>query len=422
MGHFVPQTRLDNNFFSELDIAADSQWIADRTGIQTRYSVLDRTDIHLLRQGTTDYIRLMHAGKVMSIAAMANQTWAVMRERLPRTGGPPRLDLLISGTSIPDWGAPANACMIARELGVNCTAFDVNAACSSFVVGVHVLRSMLMSGSGRCGAVFTCERLSMCLNYAEYSNCVLLGDGAAGAVFEVAPSTPQGLELLDTIIASDPSGANLVTIPVGGMFAQHGRAVQKFAITKTVEITEALLQRNGLTARDIRYFISHQANLRMLTSVVSRLGLHPEQHLYNVDSHGNRGAAGAPMVMSMHWDRFAPGDLIVMAVVGAGLTWGAALFRCLYSAGGGKQISPGWMIRMDSTGVASPLSRILLDPDLQRMSSPVVRALFALSYLCKSSRYVWSSQTTPRRKWTSSHTSMAPSSSQCARTSTCFVR
>ena len=110
-----------------------------------------------------------------------------------------------------------------------------------------------------------------------------------------------------------------VTIPVGGMFAQHGRAVQKFAITKTVDITEALLRRNGLTAREMRYFISHQANLRMLTSVVSRLGLHPEQHLYNVDSHGNQGAAGAPMVMSMHWERFAPGDLIVMAVVGAGL-------------------------------------------------------------------------------------------------------
>jgi 3-oxoacyl-[acyl-carrier-protein] synthase-3 len=105
---------------------------------------------------------------------------------------------------------------------------------------------------------------------------VLFGDGAAGAVFEVAPSPPRGLELLDTMVESDPSGAHLVTIPVGGMFAQHGRAVQKFTVTKTVDITEALLQRNGLTARDIRYFISHQANLRMLTSVVSRLGLQPE--------------------------------------------------------------------------------------------------------------------------------------------------
>lgn len=252
-----------------------------------------------------------------------------MRHRLRKTGGQPHPDVLISGMTIPEWGAPANACMIARELGVNCTAFDVNAACSSFVVGVHVLRSLLVSGAGRCGAVFTCERLSLCLNYADRNSCVLLGDGAAGAVFEVAPSMPRGLELLDTMVASDPSGAHLVTIPVGGMFAQQGRAVQKFAITKTVEITEALLRRNGLTARDIRYFISHQANLRMLTAVVSRLGLHPAQHLYNVDSHGNQGAAGAPIVMSMHWERFAPGDLIVMAVVGAGLTWGAALFRCL---------------------------------------------------------------------------------------------
>ena len=219
--------------------------------------------------------------------------------------------------------------MIARELGFNCTAFDVNSACSSFVVGVHVLRGLLLSGAVRCGAVFNCERYSLRLNYAECNNCVLFGAGAAGAVFEMEPSNPRVLALLDTIIASDPSGANLVTIPVGGMFAQHGCAVQKFAITKTVEMTEALLQRNGLTASDIRYFISHQANLRMLTAVGSRLGLHPEQHLYNVDSHGHQGAAGAPMVMAMPWDRFAPGDLIVRAVVGACLTWGAALFRCL---------------------------------------------------------------------------------------------
>jgi 3-oxoacyl-[acyl-carrier-protein] synthase III len=219
--------------------------------------------------------------------------------------------------------------MIARDLGISCTAFDVNAACSSFVVGVHVLRGLLLSRSVRCGAVFTCERYSLRLNYAECHNCVLFGDGAAGAVFEVAPSPPRGLELLDTMAASEPSGAHLVTIPVGGMFAQQGRAVQKFAITRMVEITEELLQRNGLTSRDIRYFIGHQANLRMLTSVVSRLGLQPAQHLYNVDSHGNQGAAGAPVVLSMHWDCFAPGDLIVMAVVGAGLTWGAALFRCL---------------------------------------------------------------------------------------------
>jgi 3-oxoacyl-[acyl-carrier-protein] synthase-3 len=322
-------TYFDNSFFTELDIHSDSQWIADRTGIQARYSVLDHTDIHLLRQGTTDYIRLMHAGRGMSIAAMASQAWTVMRERWSRTGGQSDIEALISGTSVPDWDIPANACVIARALGFNCTAFDVNSACSSFVVGVHVLRSLLLSGAGRCGAVFTCERYSLRLNYAECNNCVLFGDGAAGAVFEVAPGNPRGLELLDTMVASDPSGAHLVIIPVGGMFAQHGRAVQKFAITKTVEITEALLQCNGLLARDIRYFISHQANLRMLTSVVSRLGLHREQHLYNVDSHGNQGAAGAPMVMSMHWERFAPGDLIVMAVVGAGLTWGAALFRCL---------------------------------------------------------------------------------------------
>jgi 3-oxoacyl-[acyl-carrier-protein] synthase-3 len=160
---------------------------------------------------------------------------------------------------------------------------------------------------------------------------VLFGDGAAGAVFEMEPSNPRGLALLDTIIASDPSGANLVTIPVGGMFTQYGRAVQKFAITKTVEMTEALLRRNDLTAWDIRYFISHHANLRMLTSVVSRLGLHPEQHLYNVDGHGHQGAAGAPMAMAMHWDRFALCGRIMSSVLPGAV--GSAYLRASLNQG-----------------------------------------------------------------------------------------
>ncbi len=167
----------------------------------------------------------------MSIAAMVSQEWTVMRERWSRTGGQSDIEALISGTSVPDWDIPANACVIARELGFNCTVFDVNSACSSFVVGVHVLRSLLLSGAVRCGTVFTCERYSLRLNYAECNNCVLFGDGAAGAVFEVVPGNPRGLELLEPMVASDPSGAHLVIIPVGGMFAQHGRAVQKFAIT-----------------------------------------------------------------------------------------------------------------------------------------------------------------------------------------------
>ena len=88
-----------------------------------------------------------------------------------------------------------------------------------------------------------------------------------------------------------------------------------------------MMERHNLSPEKIDYFIGHQANLRMLHSVASKLGISEEQHLYNVSHYGNQGAAGAPSVLSMNWDRFKSGDLILISVVGSGLTWGSALLR-----------------------------------------------------------------------------------------------
>ena len=103
--------------------------------------------------------------------------------------------------------------------------------------------------------------------------------------------------------------------------------MQKFAISQTLKATQVILERNKLTIDDIAFFTGHQANLRMVQSVATRLGLSAEQHLYNVDKYGNQGAAGAPAVLSANWERFQSGDLIVVTVVGSGLTWGSALLR-----------------------------------------------------------------------------------------------
>jgi len=184
----------------------------------------------------------------------------------------------------------------------------------------------MQTGSTKATAIFNVERYSTRLDFKDRKSCILFGDSAAASILEVSDDAP-GLEVMDTIVHSTPSGFNQVKIPDGGHFDQNGAAVQKFAVTKTLEVTHEILERNKLKIKDITWFIAHQANLRMLTYAAEHLGVPPSRHLYNVDVRGNQGGAGAPTVLSSNWERFKRGDLIVVPVVGSGLTWGAALFK-----------------------------------------------------------------------------------------------
>ena len=333
MGHWFPENRIGNDFFDQLDIGSAAGWVEERVGIKERRSVLAKSDIMALRRGETTREELKKAGRITTMATMCVEPWAMARGRIGEGRTVP-VDLVISGSSVPDWDIPANAAAIAAKLGIETTAFDVNSACSSFVVNLHVARSMMQAGTAKNVAIFNAERYSTRLDYRDRSTCVLFGDAASCAILEVSDSTApdthvSGLELLDTVVHSTPSGFEHVRIPDGGLFAQNGAAVQKFAVTKTVAVTMEILERNRISRGDLGIFIGHQANYRMLTSCVEKNGLTQAQHRFNVDVCGNQGAAGAPTVLSTHWDEYRAGQYIVVAVVGSGLTWGAALFRKL---------------------------------------------------------------------------------------------
>lgn len=331
LGHFHPPTVLDNAFFDELDIGSSSDWIASATGILSRRSVLTRDMIRALRRGEVSSLELRRSGAVMTVAGMLRPAWEMA---CARAGvALPQVDQVIAGTSVPDYDIPANACAVAGELGLAAPegAFDANSACSSFVLALHLARQLLQARSAPGGAtlaIFHPERYTTRVDYADRASCILWGDGAtAGWVTSGDEGPPGGFEIVDTWMESNPEKYALVQIPEGGTFWQNGRAVQKFAITKTVAAAKVLLERHGLRADDLAYFIGHQANLRMLQSAASALGLGPEQHLFNVDCFGNQGAAGVSATLSAAWDRIKPGDSVLLAVVGAGLTWGAALLR-----------------------------------------------------------------------------------------------
>ncbi|MBP6219054.1 MAG: ketoacyl-ACP synthase III [Oligoflexales bacterium] len=334
LGHSHPKQTIPNDFFDGLQIDSSAQWVEDRTGIQSRRSVLSKDLIQRLRHKECSLDELREQGLVPLLTELVKEPWDMALSRLPQDGlltsaFVQTLDLLLCGTSIPDFYIPANASMIAKELRLSCTAFDVNSACSSFVTNLFVARSVLLSSAYSRVAIFNPERYTLSLDYEDKKSCVLFGDGSSCALLlKTSDQTLRGLELLDVILHSDPSGAEQITIPVGACFHQNGAAVQKFAVGKTLAVTHEILEKNSLRVQDLRYFLGHQANLRMLKSVAEKLGLTEEQHLFNVDLYGNQGAAGAPAVLSSSWEKYRKGDLILVAVVGSGLTWGSALFRC----------------------------------------------------------------------------------------------
>ena len=325
MGHYFPENILDNAFFDKLDIGSAADWIKDRVGIESRRSVLTQHQVMDLRHGRTNRQTLKEAGAIESIAQMGEKAWKVATSRAHIVVED--IDTVIGGTSVPDDDIPASSCVIASHLGMErVRGFDVNSACSTFVVQCHVMRGLMMSGLAKEGAIFGAERYTTRVDYSDRRNSILFGDSAITAAVSCT-NRPGSLKVIDSLVESAPSGWEHIHLPDGKFFHQNGAAVQKFAVTKTIAAAQDILARNSLSTKDAHWFIGHQANYRMLTSAIEKMGVNPDHHLYNVVDRGNQGATGAPSVLSQNWDRYKSGDYIVIAVVGAGLTWGSLLLQ-----------------------------------------------------------------------------------------------
>lgn len=327
MGHYVPENVLDNNFFDSLNIGSDAQWIVDRVGVQERRSILRPEEIRALRFGDTTRDDLVQAGRIMTFGQMGAKAWGLAMERSGLHTADLHAGAVIGGTSVPDSDIPSHACYAARDSKLKTGfAFDTNSACSTFAVQLQTMRGAFAIGSATTGAIFGAERYTSRVDYSDRKGCILFGDSAYAAYVESAPRG-KCLEIIDTMVESSPEGADTIRMLDGKSFEQDGKAVQKFAILKTVSAAQAIMERNNLRVEDVDWFIGHQANLRMLVSAAQRLGFDSEKHLYNVDFFGNQGGAGAPVTLSQNWDKFRHGDTIVISVVGSGLTWGSVLFR-----------------------------------------------------------------------------------------------
>jgi 3-oxoacyl-[acyl-carrier-protein] synthase-3 len=316
VGSHLPERRVPNSYFEDL-VETNDEWIRDRTGIAARHFAADG-------ENTSDL-----AGH----AVRASLETAAIE--------PSAVDMLIVATLTPDRPLPSTAVMVQRKLGINCPAFDINAACSGFSYAMAIGTSMIESGSADTVVIVGAEILSRYLDMTDRSTCILFGDGAGAAV--LTASAEPGI--LGNVVEADGEASELLTIEAGGTVEPaseesvrerrhfirmpNGREVYKRAVLGMGEACKGLLEKSGYSPDDVSLLVPHQANARIMATVADRLGIPAERCALDVQEVGNTSAASIPIALDRAWraGRIEPGSLVLLTSFGAGLAWGANLVR-----------------------------------------------------------------------------------------------
>ena len=317
VSRYLPDKVL-TNFDLEKMVDTSDAWIRERTGIVER-RFLD--------------------GQPTSFMATAAARGLLQHRQLD----PEEIDLIIVATITPDMAFPATACLVQDQIGARrAWGYDLSAACSGFVYAVVAGAQFIESGAHRKVMVLGADKMSAIIDFNDRSTCVLFGDGGGGILLE--RSEDPDLGLLDFDLHIDGSGGDSLNLKGGGSLNpashssveqglhylyQEGRAVYKFAVVKMAETSIDLLERNGLSGEDLKLFVPHQANLRIITAAAERMNLPMDKVAVNIDRYANTTAATIPIALSEACEQgqLERGDLMLIAAVGGGFTWGSALFR-----------------------------------------------------------------------------------------------
>ena len=317
VGSYVPDRILTNADLERL-VETSDEWITTRTGIKER--------------------RIAAEGE-----ATSDMATAAARKALERAGVTASdLDLIIVATITPDMPFPSTACLVQHRLGASrAAAFDIEAACSGFVYALDIGSLFVASHTYNTVLVIGAEKMSSVVDWKDRNTCVLFGDGAGAAVLQ---NRPAAHGLLTTCLGSDGGKAGLLEVRGGGSacpatsasvaaglhyLRMDGKETFKNAVNAMVTAATEALDRCGLTIGQIRCIIPHQANQRILSAVAERLGAGPDQVFSNVERYGNTSAASVAIALdeAVGSGRICRGDLVLLVVFGAGLTWGAAVIE-----------------------------------------------------------------------------------------------
>ena len=314
IGHFHPENVITNRFLEELEIGTDEAWILERVGIRERRTVLP-----------LDYIRETknrdpRAAQEASLYRNAETAGAAARMAIARAGiKPSDIGLVISGSSAPAFSTPAEAAIVAAELEIEATCFDMNSACTPFGIQVDFLGRMAADQLPPYVLIVQPDNITRAIDFGDRSSAVLFGDGSTAAVLSASVKAPAAF--VETGCGTNAAAWDKVTIPTMGHFSQDGHAVQGFAIRRMTESVRPLVPPSPRGDSGRFRFIGHQANMGALRTVCERAGIDEEEHWFNVDKFGNTGCTGAPAVLSRHWEELRSGDRVAICLVGAGLTW-----------------------------------------------------------------------------------------------------
>lgn len=319
MGHAHPDTAIDNQFLEDLDIGSNAQWIVDKIGIRTRLSTLPLDYIRETRNADPRMAIEVASSSPTDLGVKAAQM------ALKKCGvGPEQVGMVIANCCAPNQMVPAEAQRIAERLAIHGKSFDVFTACPAFALHLDFLSRFKEERLPEFVLCVSTAALTQHVNYNDRSDGAIWGDGAAAWI--VSARNPGKLKILDTYFACDPTRSQAVVVDTFGHFHQDGRAVRDFSVRQTVRLVKRMEHAFGLDwERDI--FIGHQANRTMLEQITNNRAIPDSNHWHNVADMGNQAGAGAPAVLSMGWDRITSGQKIAVAVVGAGLSWGSALFE-----------------------------------------------------------------------------------------------
>ncbi len=266
------------------------------------------------------------------------------REIRKKNINPEEIDLVIVGTATPDSMVASTAAFVASEIGaVNAFAYDLLAACSSFLFGMSTAASYIQSGRYKKVLLIGADKMSSIIDYTDRTTCIIFGDGAGAALFE---PNEEGLGLQDEYLRADGGGRPYLGMDAGGSLLpaseetvrdrkhfiyQEGRTVFKFAVSKMADVAERIMKRNNLDHSDVAWLVPHQANKRIIDATANRMGLDSAKVMMNIQRYGNTTSATLPLLLADFENQLKKGDNLVFAAFGGGFTWGSIYLKWAYN-------------------------------------------------------------------------------------------
>ncbi len=312
-GRCIPPAVLTNHDLQQV-MDTNDEWIVERTGIRER---------HISHVGTGELGRVA-AQRALAAAGRAAE----------------EVDTIIFASVSPELLVPSTASLVQKRLGIeDVAAMDLNVGCSGFIYGLAVANGLISSGVSRCVLLIAAERLTWYLDWTRRDTAVLFGDGAGAVILEPGDDD-EGV--LCAELGNDAAAAHALMIPNFGtvmdrvkhdmldmQFMFDGREIFRRAVKGMSRSALSVLSKIDKGVDDVNLMIPHQANRRIIDSAGHKLGIDPEKVYVNVDRFGNTSAASIPIALSEAIDegRIAPGDLVLFAAFGAGLSRGAAVVR-----------------------------------------------------------------------------------------------